>query len=309
MSGGPDGSITTEIGGRTLRLTNVAKVLYPETGTTKAEVLEYYLTVAPALLRFARDRPVTRKRWPDGVEAEPFFEKNLPKGAPDWVPRVTMHHEGIRSGRGARDIDYPLLDDIAVLAWCAQQSALELHAPQWRIDRDSGEPLPPDRIVIDLDPGAPAGLAECGEVALVARAMLEGHGMTAYAVTSGSKGMQVYAAVAEANDAGRSVLERAGSTADYALALAQALEQHLPDLVVSKMSKDLRPGRIFVDWSQNNPAKTTIVPWSLRGRSRPTASTPVTWSTVESGSARQLTIGEALGWYAEHADDLDALGS
>ena len=300
--------VTTEIGGRPLRLTNLDKVLYPETGTTKAEVLQYYLTVAPAMLALVRDRPVTRKRWPDGVEAEPFFEKNLPRGTPEWVPRVDTAPQGVRSGRGARDIDYPLVDDVAVLAWCAQQGALELHAPQWRVDRATGEPLAPDRVVVDLDPGAPAGLAECGEVALAARAILEGHGMPAYAVTSGSKGMQLYASVATASERGRAVLERAGSTSEYARALATALEQHLPALVVSRMSKDLRPGRVFVDWSQNNPAKTTIVPWSLRGRSRPTASTPVPWADVEAGTVHQRSLAEAQDWYADQAQALTALG-
>ncbi|MBI1378378.1 MAG: ATP-dependent DNA ligase [Frankiales bacterium] len=304
MNGGP---VTTEVGGRQLRLTNLDKVLYPETGTTKAEVLQYYLTVAPAILALAKDRPVTRKRWPDGVGAEPFFEKNMPRGAPDWIPRLTLHHDGSRSGRGARDLDYPLLDEVAAVAWCAQQGALELHAPQWRVDRATGEPLAPDRVVVDLDPGAPAGLAECGEVALLVRAMLESHGMTAYAVTSGSKGMQVYAALAEASDKGRAVIDRAGSTSEYARALAAALEQHLPALVVSRMSKDLRPGKVFVDWSQNNPAKTTIVPWSLRGRDHPTAATPVPWADVEAGTTRQRSLAEALEWYADHAGDLAPL--
>ena len=297
-----------EIDGRQIRITNLDKVLYPETGTTKAEVLHYYVTAAPAILPLLRDRPVTRKRWPDGVAHDPFFEKNMPRGAPEWVPRVTLHHSGERSGRGARDIDYPLVDDVATLAWLAQSGALELHVPQWRIDRATDEALAPDHLVVDLDPGPPAGLAECAQVALLTRDMLAGHGLEVYAVTSGSKGMQLYTPLPPTTERGRDLLERAGSTSDYALVLARALEQELPGLVVSKMSKDLRPGRIFVDWSQNNPAKTTIVPWSLRGKSRPTASTPVPWSDVEKGTARQLSIGEAVDWYADHAHDLDALG-
>ena len=275
-------------------MTNLDKVLYPETGTTKSDVLQYYLGVAPLILPLLRDRPVTRKRWPDGVAHDPFFEKNLPRGTPEWVPRTTLHHSGSRSGRGARDLDYPFVDERATLVWLAQSGALELHAPQWRIDRSTDEPQPPDRLVVDLDPGPPAGLDECRVVALAARDMLQGHGLDAWAVTSGSKGMQLYADLPPSTPRGRDLMERAGSTSDYARSLAAALEQHLPDLVVSVMAKELRPGRVLVDWSQNNPAKTTIVPWSLRGRARPTAATPVTWDEVESGPIAQRSLAEAL---------------
>jgi bifunctional non-homologous end joining protein LigD len=275
-------------------VTNLDKVLYPATGTTKSDVLQYYLAVAPRILPLLRDRPVTRKRWPDGVDHDPFFEKNLPRGTPDWIPRTTLHHTGSRSGRGARDLDYPLVDELATLVWLAQSGALELHAPQWRVDRSTGDPLPPDRLVVDLDPGPPAGLPQCADVALAARVMLAGHGLDAWAVTSGSKGMQLYADLPPSSARGREVLDRAGSTSEYARSLAVALERHLPDLVVSAMSRDLRPGKVFVDWSQNNPAKTTIVPWSLRGRERPTAATPVTWEDVESGALVQRDIGAAL---------------
>ena len=287
-------SIRTEIDGRTLTLTNLDKVLYPATGTTKAEVLQYYLTVAPLLLPVVRDRPVTRIRWPHGVAAPSFFEKNVPKGAPDWVPTVTLHHTGERSGRGERDIAYPLVDEPATLAWLAQSGALELHVTQWRADRATGLPLAPDRLVVDLDPGEGAGLRECAEVAVVARVMLEAHGMTAYAVTSGSKGMQLYAALPPATERGRELFDRAGSSLDYARALAGALEKQLPQLVVSTMAKVERPGKVFVDWSQNNAAKTTIAPWSLRGRERPTAAVPVTWDEVETRNLRQRTLAEAL---------------
>ena len=300
--------VSAEIGGRTLRLTNLDKVLYPSTGTTKAEVLAYVMSVAPSLLAVLADRPVTRKRWPDGVEHDPFFEKNLPRGTPEWVPRVTLHHTGERSGRGARDIAYPLADEVATLAWFAQAGALELHVPQWRVDRTTMRPLPPDRFVVDLDPGAPAGLAECGEVALVARDMLAGHGLEALAVTSGSKGMQLYAALPPSTERGRDVLARAGSTLEYARAMAAALESHLPSLVVSRMAKQERPGKVFVDWSQNNLAKTTIAPWSLRGRERPTAATPWWWDEVERGEARHLLLDEAVVHHSTHADVLDPLG-
>lgn len=283
---------TLEVGGRSVKLTNLDKVLYPATGTTKADIVQYYLAVAPRILPLLADRPVTRKRWPDGVDHDPFFEKNIPRGAPEWLPRVTLHHTGERSGRGARDIDYPLVDEEATLVWLAQQGALELHAPQWRIDRATGEPLDPDRLVVDLDPGDGAGLAECAQVALLARDMLAGHGMSTWAVLSGSKGMQVYADLPPATERGQDLMRRAGSTSDYARSLAVALEQHVPDLAVSSMAKAIRPGKVLVDWSQNNPAKTTIVPFSLRGRARPWAACPVSWDEVESGDLHQLTMSE-----------------
>lgn len=285
---------TLDIGGRQVKLTNLDKVLYPATGTTKADVVQYYLAVAPRILPLLKDRPVTRKRWPDGVDHDPFFEKNIPRGAPEWLPRVTLHHSGERSGRGARDVDYPFVDEEATLVWLAQQGALELHAPQWRIDRATGEPLEPDRLVVDLDPGDGAGLPECAEVALLARDMLAGHGMSTWAVLSGSKGMQLYADLPPATERGQDLLRRAGSTSDYARSLAVALEQHVPELVVSSMAKAIRPGKVLVDWSQNNPAKTTIVPWSLRGRARPWAACPVTWDEIEAGDLHQLTMAEVV---------------
>ncbi len=287
MSGAAGGSLS--VAGRDVRVTNLDKVLYPATGTTKADVLQYYLAVAPLILPELRDRPVTRKRWPDGVEQKPFIEKNLPRGTPDWVPRMTQHHTGQRSGHEARDLDYPLVDDEAVLVWLAQSGALELHAPQWRVDRAAGEPLAPDRLVVDLDPGAPAGLDACAEVALAARDLLAADGLAAVAVTSGSKGLQLYADLGE----GAAAVHEAGSESDYAHALAARLEATLPVLVVTRQARDLRPGKVLVDWSQNNPAKTTIVPWSLRGKERPTAATPVSWSEVEAGGLTQRTLAEA----------------
>jgi bifunctional non-homologous end joining protein LigD len=298
---------TVDVDGRQIRLTNLDKVLYPATGTTKAEVISYYMTVAPAILPLLRDRPVTRKRWPNGVDTKPFFEKNLPVGTPDWVDRVTLHHSGARSGRGVRDLDYPLVREVATLVWLAQGGALELHAPQWRFDAESGQPAEPDRLVLDLDPGTPAGLDECCAVAVVARQMLEAHGLDLCAVTSGSKGMQLYAPLPPASDRGREVFDKAGGVAPYSHAIALALEREMPDLVVSQMSRDLRPGRVFIDWSQNNPAKTTIVPWSLRGLSVPTAAVPVAWDAVERGGLRQRTLAEALAIVATDAGLLSTI--
>jgi bifunctional non-homologous end joining protein LigD len=299
--------MTADIDGRQIRLTNLDKVLYPRTGTTKAEIINYYMTVAPAMLPLMRDRPVTRKRWPSGVEEKPFFEKNLPAGTPDWVARVTLHHSGQRSGRGARDLDYPLVHDVATLVWLAQGGALELHAPQWRIDGTTGLASEPDRLVIDLDPGPPAGLDECCTVALLARQMLDAHGLDLRAVTSGSKGMQLYAPLPPASARGREVFTKAVGPAEFARALALALEREMPDLVVSQMSRDLRPERVFIDWSQNNPAKTTIVPWSLRGLSAPTAAVPVGWEAIAGGGLRQRTLDEALALVASDADLLSGL--
>lgn len=296
-----------DVAGRRLRVTFLDKVLYPDTGTTKAEVLHYALAVAPAVLPLLVDRPVTRIRWPHGVRDESFFEKNLPAGTPDWVSRVTLPSTGARSGRGPRDITYPLVDEVATLAWFAQTGALEWHVPQWRVDRRAGRPSPPDRIVIDLDPGEPAGLTECSEVALLARRMLLAHGFDPVAVSSGRKGMQVYATLPPGDEHGREVLARAGSTADYVHALGEALARGLPGLVITSMARDLRAGRVLVDWSQNNPAKTTICPWSLRGTSAPTVATPLTWTEVESGAATHATIGEALRRLADGVDPASAL--
>ena len=295
-----DDPVSVTVDGRVLRLTNLDKVLYPATGTTKAEVIDYCTRAAGALQPLLAGRPVTRKRWPDGVAAESFFEKNLPRGTPDWVSRVTLHHAGERSGRGPRDVVYPLVDSVATLVWFAQSGALELHVPQWRVDRE-GRPTPPDRLVVDLDPGPPAGLPACLTVALVARDMLAAHGLDTVPVASGSKGLQLYARLPPASSRGRDVLARAGSPSEYARALGAALAKALPDVVVTTMAREARPGRVYVDWSQNNPAKTTICPWSLRGRERPTVATPLLWSEVEDGSAHHADMAEALTRLADPA--------
>lgn len=281
---------TVEIGSRRLRLTNLDKVLYPATGTTKAEVVRWYADAAPRLSVLAQMRPVTRKRWPDGVDHEPFFEKNLPRGTPDWIERVTIAHTD-------RDIDYPLipadmLDALATLVWFAQQGALELHVPQWQVV--DGVPQGPDRLVVDLDPGPGTGLAECSAVALAARELLAADGLHTQPVTSGSKGMQLYAPLAG------STLDGAASDAvsEHAKRLAQQLSLELPDLVVWRMTKDLRVGKVLVDWSQNNGRKTTIAPWSLRGRDEPRVAVPRSWDELER-PLHQLGLDEARERLAE----------
>lgn len=280
------GTQTVEVAGRRLRLSNLDKVLYPATGTTKGEVIDYYARIAPLLLPHVEGRPVTRKRWPDGVHSPPFFAKALEQGAPSWIPRRAIDHSS-----GAKD--YPLIEETAALVYLAQVASLELHVPQWRFGADARR-LPPDRLVLDLDPGPGVGLAECAQVARWARTILSDLGMEPSPVTSGSKGIHLYAAL----DATRSSDEISA----FARELARALEADHPDLVVSQMSKAMRPGRVFLDWSQNNAAKTTIAPYSLRGREQPTVAAPRTWEELDDPNLRQLSLREVL-------DRVDSLGA
>jgi bifunctional non-homologous end joining protein LigD len=278
------------VDGRRLTLRNLDKVLYPGTATTKGEVLAYYTGVAPAMLAHLRDRPVTRKRWPDGVAGPSFFEKNLPNGTPDWVRRVRLPVPGSTMDREA--IVFPLLDDLAGLVWSVNLASLELHVPQWTVDPAStadatggaapsdGVTRHPNRLVVDLDPGAPAGLAECAQVALAVRERLAADGLDAFPVTSGGKGMQLYAPISGEQDV--------ELVHGYAKRLAESLEKAMPRLVVSRMAKNLRPGRVLLDWSQNHPAKTTIAPYSLRGRDRPHAAAPRHWAELDAGGLSQL---------------------
>ncbi|MFZ7088982.1 ATP-dependent DNA ligase [Curtobacterium sp. RRHDQ10] len=266
------------VGGRTLTLTNLDKVLYPETGTTKGQVIAYYAAVAPVMLPHCRDRAATRKRWADGVDGQVFFEKNLPQSAPDWIRHHTIEHSD-------HDNEYPVVDDLATLEWMAQQAALELHVPQWRFGPRGGVQKP-DRLVLDLDPGEGVGLPECVEVALAAREVLHGMGLDPYPVTSGSKGIHLYAALD-----GRSTPQQ---VSDVAHELAKALEQDMPDLVLSSMSRKAREGKVFVDWSQNNGNKTTIAPYSMRGRASPTVAAPRTWDELSERGLAQLTIDEVV---------------
>lgn len=272
-------SQSVSVAGRTLKVSNLDKVLYPSTGTTKGEVLTYYVTHAEQILPELEGRPVTRIRWPEGVEKGHFFEKNLPSGAPDWLPRVTVPTPG--SSRGHSHLTFPLVTDLAALVYLVNLGSLELHVPQWRVD-EQGEPLLPDRLVVDLDPGPGTGLTECARVALMVRERLEAVGLGTRPVTSGSKGMQLYADL------------EGTRTSDEVSAVAKALGEQLatehPDLVTAKMAKSLRPGRIFLDWSQNNGAKTTICPWSLRGRQRPQVALPRTWGEVEAAAAGEVQL-------------------
>ncbi|QKE83239.1 non-homologous end-joining DNA ligase [Arthrobacter sp. NEB 688] len=263
-----------EVDGRRLKLTSLDKVMYPATETTKGEVLDYYARVAGVLLPHLARRPVTRVRWPHGVEDQMFFEKNMPSGAPSWLPGVQVD-----------DVRYPLVPGMAELTYLVNLNSLELHVPQWTVD-DDGAPEHPDRLVIDLDPGKPAGLRECARVALLVRERLERLGLELHPVTSGSKGMQLYARLG--GDLSSDQVR------DLAQQLAQEMTKKHPELVLWKMTKSLRPGKVFLDWSQNVAAKTTISPYSLRGRELPQVAAPRTWDEVEAGAEEDGTLAQLM---------------
>ena len=277
-----DQVVTVE--GRTIKLTNLDKVLYPQTQTTKADVLSYYAQVGPTMLPHLRDRPATRKRWPDGVSEMKgkrptvFFNKGLGAGTPEWVPRRTIAHKD-------HDNDYPVINDLATLTWLAQLAALEIHVPQWRFGPD-GKPQNPDRLVLDLDPGPGVSLAECARIATLVRDILRDVGHDPVPVTSGSKGIHLYAPLD-----GSQTPEQA---TEVARELALALESDHPDLVISSMKRSEREGKVFIDWSQNNGAKTTVSPYSLRGRDRPMVAASRTWEELEDPDLRQLEYQEVI---------------
>jgi len=268
--------VAVSVDGRTLTLTNLAKVLYPATGFTKAEVLSYYQQVAPVLLPHITGRPLTLKRYPDGVDGEAFFAKHAPAYTPDWIRTVPIVSTSSRA-RG-ETVTYLLVDDLPGLIWVANLAGLELHAPMWRLPGEvAAAPVPdgperePDLLVFDLDPGLPATIVECCAVALELRPMLQADGLDPLAKTSGGKGMQLYARIDGLT---------AAQASDLARGYAERLERERPRQVTSRMTKALRSGRIFIDWSQNNGKKTTVAPYSLRAREHPTVSTPVTWDEV-----------------------------
>lgn len=257
----PERTVTT-VDGRRLVLSNLDKVLWPRTGTTKAEALHYYARIAPVMLPHLRRRPASFLRFPDGVDGERFYIKQPPPGLPQWVPTVP-----VPSGAGARR--HVSVDDLPSLMAMANLAALELHVPQWR----DSTPEVHDRLVIDLDPGPGMDLVACCRVALLVRAALAEDGLVCWAKTSGAKGLHLYAPLADVP---------AARVTDYARALARRLEAGHGDLVVHRMAKALRPGKVFVDWSQNASAKTTAAPYTLRARGTPAVSAPVTWEEVAS---------------------------
>jgi bifunctional non-homologous end joining protein LigD len=274
--------VTVEVDGRTLTLVNLEKVMYPRTGTTKGEVLNYYAQVAPVMLPHLADRAVTRIRWPHGTGDKSFFEKNTPGGTPSWVRTVTVPTTGSRTKSGEEgELRFPVIDSLATLTWLVNLASLELHVHQWTVSR-TGRPRNPNRLVIDLDPGEPAGLGECSQVALLVRDRLAQDGLHSVPVTSGSKGLHLYAGLD-----GRRTHDQ---VRDYAKGIAEELEASNSTLVVSQMTKARRGGKVFLDWSQNTGAKTTISPYSLRGRDQPMVAAPRSWDEVEAGADDPLAL-------------------
>jgi len=292
-TGGSRTVSSVDIDGRRVRLANPDKVIYPLTGFRKRDVLAHYLEVAGAMLPHLAGRAVTLRRWPDGVDAPSFFEKNVSRHVPSWVRTVRLPTPG--SAAGSESIDYPLIDDAAGLAWVANLAALELHVPQWTVDPD-GEPRAPDLLVFDLDPGEGATIVDCARVAERVAGVLAEDGLAAYPRTSGGKGMQLYSPVR---------VTRSDQTNEYAKAVAERLAAADPARVTAVMAKQRRRGRVFIDWSQNNPAKTTVASYSLRGRQRPTVATPLTWDEV--GGCRRpedlvFTAADLPDRLARHGD-------
>jgi bifunctional non-homologous end joining protein LigD len=283
-------TVAVEVEGRTLRLSNLDMVLYPEVGLTKGEVISYYTAVAPFLLPHLAGRPLTVKRYPSGVDGPFFYEKNASRGTPDWVRTVLLPAPGSTKNRD--EIDYIVVEELATLVWLANLAALELHTPQWTVGPRGGV-HGADQLVLDLDPGAPAAIGECCQVALLLRDALAADGLAPVAKTSGSKGMQLYAAIKETPS---------DTVNAYAHELAKRLEEEHPKLVVSRMTKSLRPGKVLVDWSQNNAAKTTVSVYSLRARPAATVSAPVTWDEVGAGAEGaplSFTQADVLGRIAD----------
>ena len=282
-----------------VKLTNAEKVLYPATGTTKENVFDYYTRIAQVMLPHIAGRPATRKRWPNGVEQPSFFEKQLASSAPDWLPRASVTH---RSGTTT----YPIIDSLDGLAWIGQQAALEVHVPQWRFvaewTRSGAEELkagPATRLVFDLDPGEGVTMAELADVARAVRDLIADIGLTTFPLTSGSKGLHLYTPLAEpVSSRGATVLAKR---------VAQQLEKTMPKLVTSTMTKSLRAGKVFLDWSQNSGSKTTIAPYSLRGREHPTVAAPRTWEELDDRALRQLHYDEVLARVARDGDLLATL--
>ena len=277
-----------EIDGRQLKLSNLEKVLYPAAGFTKGQVIDYYMRIAPALLRQIQGRPLTLKRYPNGVDGEYFYEKQCPSHRPPWVQVAPVW-----SGHNVRTINFCLVEDLPTLIWVANLASLELHTALHRAVGSRGTPdetWRPDMVVFDLDPGEPAAFPECAQVGLWLRESLDGLGLESFPKTSGSKGLQVYVPLNTA--------VTYDETKNFARAIAQVGERSYPKLVVSNMAKDLRKGKVLIDWSQNDEHKTTVSVYSLRARPDPTVSAPLHWSEVEAaaggGAVPRIEASEAI---------------
>ncbi len=284
--------VEVAVDGRQLTLSNLDKVLYPQAGFTKAEVIDYYSRMAPVLLPHLKGRPLTLKRYPNGVDAPFFFEKQAPSHRPSWIKTTPIY-----SDSNGRDIDYVVIDSLAALVWVANLADLELHTTMAL----AKTPQKPTMVVFDLDPGAPADLHECCVVALRLKELFDRNRLAAYPKVSGSKGLQVYVPL---NQASMSY----DVTTPFAKDVAVRLEKEDPGLVVSKQKKELRVGKVLVDWSQNVDSKTTVCVYSLRAKAQPTVSMPVTWDEVahvaETGDKASITFpaAEALERVAEVGD-------
>jgi bifunctional non-homologous end joining protein LigD len=288
----PAKRLEIEIDGRRLSLSNLDKPMYPEAGFTKGHVIDYYTRVAPAVLGHLRDRPLTLKRYPNGVEGGHFYEKQCPSHAPEWVQTTRVDSSRARDGK----IDFCLANDLPTLVWLANLADIELHT-SLALAHDYSTPTV---IAFDLDPGEPATIVECAEVALELRMIFEHLGMEAFPKTSGSKGMQVYVPL--------NTPTSYAQTRPFSHGLAQLLERRRPELVVSEMAKVKRRGKVFVDWSQNADFKTTVCVYSLRARPQPTVSTPLTWDEVDDVTGSRdpddlvFTSADVLERVAEHGD-------
>jgi bifunctional non-homologous end joining protein LigD len=295
-------STRTTIGGRELSVSNLDKVFYPETGFTKGQLIDYYVRIADAMLPHLKERPLTMRRFPNGVEGKSFFEKHIPSHAPDWVTSVT-----VPLADGHEDISYAVVEDVPTLAWAANLANIEFHVPLWHVGRRRKLPANPDFMVFDLDPGEGTSIVECCVVAGYIIDELEKAGTPSFAKTSGSKGLQLYAP-AGAKNTWDGVRSRAYD-------IARKLESDHRDLVVSNMRKSLRQGRVLIDWSQNHPAKTTVAVYSVRAKSRPTVSTPVTAEEVQrcakQKKAHLLTFetSDVLRRVVQHGDLFAELGT
>ncbi len=271
------GPTRTTIEGRELSVTNLDKVLFPSSGFTKGQLIDYYVRIAPAMLPHVRDRPLTMKRFPDGVEGKSFFEKHIPSHAPDWVRSVD-----VSASDGQDVIPYVVADDLPTLAWAANLGTIELHVPLWHVGRRRALPARPDHMVFDLDPGEGTSIVECCVVAGYIMEELAAQGTDSFAKTSGSKGLQLYAPIGA-----RTTWD---SLRDRSHEIARKLESDHRDLIVSNMRRSLRKGRVLIDWSQNHAAKTTVAAYSVRAMPTPTVSTPVTPEEVR----RCATKGDPL---------------
>lgn len=283
----PSSEVTVQVGDRTLKLTNLEKVLYPETGFTKANVIDYYVRVAPVMLDHIGDRGITMRRYPDGVDQSSFFNKRCPDWRPEWL-------EAVR-GPGESDgpIDYCRLGEVAAMAWAANLAALEIHAPMAR----GHDVETPTMLVYDLDPGEGTGIAECCAVAQSLLEVLDAVELQAWPKTSGSKGLQLYVPL--------NTPHTHEQVSAFARATGQLLERQTPDQITTTMGKNKRVGKVLIDWSQNSRHKTTIAPYSLRARPTPTVSTPLTWDEVAAGvdgAALRFEAAHVLDRIEEHGD-------